>query len=85
MSADSLLTERQTTHGDFSCNAIYAQELKSIFRSSPSWGYIPARQQEAMDLIATKFSRILSGQADFTGHWEDVEGYAHLGREACTR
>lgn len=83
--ARALLTERQTTHGDFTLNAIYAQELKSIFRSSPSWGSIPARQQEAMDLIATKFSRILSGQADFRGHWEDVEGYARLALEACTR
>lgn len=83
--ADTLLNERQTTHGDFSQNAIYGQELRSLFRSSPLWVNMPPMQREALDNIATKFSRILSGQADFAGHWEDVEGYARLARQACMR
>ena len=80
-----LLAQRQTTHGEFSQNAIYAQELRTLCRSSPRWPQIPPAQREAMDMIATKFSRILSGQADCAEHWEDVEGYARLARDACTR
>lgn len=83
--AAALLSERQTTHGEFSHNAIYGQQLRSLFRSSPRWPEIPPVQREALDNIATKMSRILSGQADRIQHWEDVEGYARLAREACTR
>ena len=83
--ATDLLEERQTTHGEFSQNALYGQELRSLFRSSPRWPQIPPAQREALDMIATKMSRILSGQADRVCHWEDVEGYARLAREACQR
>ena len=83
--AAALLADRHTTHGDFDQNAIYAQELRSLFRSSPRWPEIPPVQREALDNIATKLSRILSGQGDCAQHWEDVEGYSRLAREACGR
>ncbi len=85
MNAEALLEERGTTHGSFTENAIYGQELRSLFRSAVGWTAMPPVQREALDNIATKLSRILSGQADFSGHWEDVEGYARLAREACRR
>ena len=81
--ADELLDERGTTHGDFHNNALYAQGLRSLFRSSPQWSQMRPEHQEALDMIATKFSRILSGQAEFVGHWEDVVGYAELALKAC--
>ena len=81
----ALVNERQTTHGQFSQNAIYGQQLRSLFRSSPRWPQIPAVQAEALDMMATKLSRILSGQGDCAEHWEDLEGYARLAREACSR
>ena len=83
MSAEALLTERSVTHGSFECNAIYGQELRSLFRSSTGWLNMPPVQREALDNIATKLSRILSGQGDFLGHWEDIEGYSALARKAC--
>lgn len=78
-----LLEQRQQTHGDFACNALYGQQLRSLFRSSPQWPHMRPEHREAMDMIATKFSRILSGQADCAQHWEDVEGYARLALKAC--
>jgi hypothetical protein len=39
--------------------------------------------REALDMIALKLSRILSGQANFKDHWDDIAGYAKLGSEAC--
>lgn len=80
---DALLDTRGTTHGDFSQNAIYGQELRSLFRSSPMWPTMPAVQREALDLIACKLSRILSGQSRFADHWADLQGYARLAQEAC--
>ncbi len=80
-----LLTERGTTHGDFHENALYAQQLRALWRASPKWSQIHPVQREALDNLATKLSRILSGQAECRQHWEDVEGYAHLALEACTR
>jgi hypothetical protein len=80
-----LLSARQVTHGNFADNARYAQAIKALFQSSPTWATMPDIHREAMDFIASKFARILSGQADCLQHWEDVEGYAALAKQACTR
>ena len=78
---DPLLTERQKTHGDFKTNALISQTLKDVF-DRHSDGLI-ATHREALDMIALKLSRILSGQANFKDHWDDIAGYAKLGSEAC--
>lgn len=81
---DPLLQERQKTHGDFAMNARISQELKEIMatRGLPLNG-MQAAHREALDMIALKLSRILSGQANFKDHWDDIAGYAKLGSEAC--
>ena len=84
MDRDPLLQERQKTHGSFETNAKVSQHLKSVFMAhgyrtlNPVWA-------EALDMIALKISRILSGQADFKDHWDDIAGYAKLGAEACQK
>lgn len=82
---DPLLQEREKTHGDFSLNAQISQALKSTFRA-----YAPLKDgdmvkvhREALDMIALKLSRILSGQANFRDHWRDLSGYSLLAMEAC--
>jgi hypothetical protein len=82
MPRDSLLAEREKTHGDFKLNAYYSQELKSCFREAGYRNFTQAHR-EALDMIALKLSRILSGQANFKDHWDDIAGYAKLGAEAC--
>ena len=84
-SRDPLLAEREKTHGSFQDNALYSQMMKSMFRQ----GFnkmpmsLPDVQREALDMIALKLSRILSGQALTKDHWDDIAGYAKLGSEAC--
>lgn len=39
-----------------------------------------ATQMEALDLMATKQSRIVSGDPTFADHWDDIAGYARLGK-----
>ena len=84
---DPLLVERKKTHGSFKDNAMIAQELKEIMRQ-PRPGIHPPSlsvHREALDMIALKLSRILSGQANFKDHWQDISGYALLAMEACDK
>lgn len=79
---DPLLQERQKTHGSFERNAEISQRLKTIFDQYKARdGKVV--HAEALDMIALKLSRILSGQANFKDHWDDIAGYAKLGSEAC--
>lgn len=80
-----LLETRQQTHGSFESNAIISQELKSTFRSVPGWARLAEVEREAMDMIAVKFARILSGKSLERQHWEDVDGYARLALEKCLK
>jgi hypothetical protein len=79
---DPLLQEREKTHGSFKQNADISSSLKVIFREHDEKIFSSA-QREALDMIALKLSRILSGQATFKDHWDDIAGYAKLGSEAC--
>jgi hypothetical protein len=67
------LDERALTHGDFTAVAIQAQKIKTTFPPS-----LPAAQNEALDLIATKIARICNGDNLEPDHWLDIEGYARL-------
>ena len=78
-----LLNVRQTTHGSFEDNAVISQKLKKTLRKSSGWEGLTNIEQEAMDQICLKFSRILSGRSMEKQHWEDVVGYAKLVEERC--
>ena len=82
LNRDPLLQEREKTHGSFARNAEISQKIKHITYSY-GYGTLPAPQREALDIIALKLSRILSGQANFKDHWDDIAGYAKLASEAC--
>ena len=79
---DPLLTEREKTHGSFAKNAQISSALKVIFREEDD-KIFSAVHREALDMIALKLSRILSGQANFKDHWRDLSGYSLLAMEAC--
>lgn len=80
---DPLLTTRESTHGDFAENARVSQIIKEAYRSSPGWEKLTDIERESMDMIALKFSRVLSGKSMERQHWEDVVGYAKLVEERC--
>jgi hypothetical protein len=89
MERDPLLQTRQETHGNFRDNARISQRLKSEFRkdlADTGHAHLLYRtpvHAEALDMIAVKLSRLLSGQLNFKDHWDDIAGYARLGSEAC--
>lgn len=85
MNTTDLLHTRQATHGDFTDNARNGQMLREAFRSSPRFAEMPAIHREALDQIAGKLSRILSGQSTYADHWQDIAGYATLALMACEK
>lgn len=81
MSTAALLDTRGKTHGNFADNARIGQRLRAFFRSQSDWDAMPEVHREALDLIALKLSRILSGQSSHEDHWLDISGYAELARQ----
>lgn len=78
METKDLLTERQKTHGSFGENACISAYNKQFWRSRKGWESLIPVQQEALDMISLKISRILSGQPNEVDHWDDIAGYAKL-------
>ena len=80
---ENLIAQRQNTHGEFGDNARVSQAIKRIMRTEPGWELLTDTERESMDMIALKFSRILSGKSLERQHWEDVTGYAKLAERLC--
>lgn len=78
MNTRDILNERQTTHGDFTDNAIYSQHLKRYLHDTKGWQELTVVQKEALEMIVFKISRILSGDPTFRDTWDDLAGYATL-------
>jgi hypothetical protein len=72
-----LLNTRQTTHGPYAQTAKISQELKAAMHAN-GWDSLNHLQCEALELIATKIARILSGNPNTAEHWKDIAGYAEL-------
>lgn len=76
----SLLQTREKTHGSYPSTARLSQALKDTMKSGSNWISLTDAQAESLEMIALKIARILSGDPDYTDHWDDVIGYAKLGR-----
>lgn len=72
------LKERRNTHGPFSENARVSQALKTMMRNSTAWPEMTELQHEALDMIALKLSRIITGDPTHIDAWHDLAGYATL-------
>jgi hypothetical protein len=76
----ALTGERKKTHGDWKTQAFATNELKLTLRAAPGWERMASWQQEALDMICTKMGRITCGDPNEPDHWDDIAGYAHLGK-----
>lgn len=77
---EDTLTERGKNYGDFTDNSSVAQNIKLAMQESPRWrtGSVPFDMMEALDLIASKIGRMLSGNLNYIDNWHDIAGYATL-------
>lgn len=78
METKELLNERNTTHGPFTENARISQGIKNVMKTSVNWELMNDVHREALEYIAGKIGRILSGQWDFDDSYADIAGYALL-------
>lgn len=84
MDTVALITERGTTHGDYSNTSRYIQQLKAIAyrgyseRRDRKQDPLTSQQRESLEMILHKIGRILSGDPSFADHWDDIAGYAKL-------
>lgn len=85
-----ILATRGSTHGDFTDNGRIMQALKDLIHNHkngandvPTFPYLSPAHREALDMIAHKIGRILSGNANERDHWIDIAGYATLAADRC--
>lgn len=78
---DQTLAERGNRYGDFTDHARICQHLKSYAMSTDGWERLSDVQRQALDVIADKIARILSGDPNYADNWHDIQGYAKLVEE----
>ena len=80
VSLDTTLGSRARAYGNFRDNARLAQALKrTLAEHAEDMGKTFADDQwEALEMIATKVSRIVTGDANSIDQWDDIAGYATL-------
>lgn len=80
---EGLVGRREYSHGPFEGSAALAQKLKGGYRDGWGWGRLSYGQREALEQIASKIARILTGDPNHLDHWDDLAGYALLGKLAA--
>lgn len=79
-STETILTERGSRYGTFPAQARITQDLKTIIalHLDEREKTLAPDQQEALDMICLKISRIINGDPDYDDSWVDIAGYATL-------
>ena len=77
---EGILGQRAKTYGTFKDNARVAQGLKRVMaeHAREKDRTFADDQWEALEMIASKISRIVNGDADHVDQWDDIAGYATL-------
>lgn len=77
---DGILDTRASDYGTFGDNARLAQALKRAMaeHAEDHGRTFTDDQWEALEMIATKMSRIVNGNPNKADSWDDIAGYAKL-------
>lgn len=74
----AIITERSKIRGAFTEQARVSQNLKHSMRDAAGWDNLPPAHKEALDNIANKMARLLTGDPNEIDSWADISGYAEL-------
>ena len=74
---NTMLDASEQVHGEFFHTALIAQSIKSHLHPHLDPDADPIIP-EALDMIASKLARVVSGDALHLDHWDDIAGYATL-------
>lgn len=76
---ENTLRERGKRYGDFADHARVAQTIKRAFDDKASnYNDLPDMHRQALEVIADKIARILTGDFQYADNWHDIQGYAKL-------
>lgn len=78
------IEERAKIRGDFREQAEVSQRLKDIFHVA-KWDALSDAQREALDNMANKMARILTGDPNEADSWLDLAGYSTLIHNIITK
>lgn len=82
MSIEDTLAERGKVYGSFDELSNIAQSLKEVMHNTEGWKTrLSHTHMEALDLIATKIARILTGDPNYDDNWRDLAGYSTLAKD----
>lgn len=71
------IPNRDHQHGGMYAVGQLAQNIKGAMRTGDNWHRLTPGEREALDMIAHKAARILSGADPHDPeHWSDLAGYA---------
>ena len=77
---------RDHQHGGVQAVGETGQRIKNTMRSTTNWTLLSYGGREALDMIAHKIGRVLSGSDPHDRqHWEDIAGYAHAAMRSFDR
>ncbi len=74
----NVLLERGKRYAKFIDNAHVSQMLKDIIHNSPKFNEMQPDQQEALDMICSKISRMVTGEFEYEDNLVDIIGYSQL-------
>jgi hypothetical protein len=75
---ETTLEQRGSKYGSFVDQGRIEQNIKRAMQDSPNWNELPDDSKCALEMIATKISRILKGDPEYDDSWRDIAGYAVL-------
>jgi hypothetical protein len=75
---DETLKDRRGTHGDYREQCRVTSAVKRAMYDSGNWGILDEDMKEAMEMIAVKIGRLLTGSFHHHDSWHDIVGYAKL-------
>jgi len=79
------LDERGCRYGPFAGNAQMATDLTAAMRRHPQWNTLITVHKLALEQIALKIARVVTGDHYDQDSWKDIAGYATLGLEEVRR
>jgi len=78
LKTEDILNEREQTHGDFEDVAFVHDGMMDCINHSSN--ILSCAKRLAISNICLKLARIACGDPNFADHWDDIAGYAMLGK-----
>ena len=75
---EDTLQERGKNYGNYREQTTISKNIKEAMQERAKYWEMESDQQDALEMIAVKMSRIVNGDPDYADNWADIAGYATL-------